>query len=128
MPGASPSYCKTTSVKDMGFTQRASCKAQGIIARADGTKRRSKQYTQKGLFSDKKENKRQSISKHQPYGYGTPERARDTIRYLKDKPLGYKLRLATSMYNRAKYHANQTDNMRKSMVILGNYIKKLKNQ
>jgi hypothetical protein len=122
MPGASPSYCRKTPVKAMGFTQRASCKAQGIIARADGTRRKSKKYLQRGLFSDSK-----TTGKKQ-YGYGTPDRARDTIRYLKDKPLGYKLRLATSMYNRAKYHANQTADMRKSMVILGNYIKKLKNK
>lgn len=122
MPGASSEYCRKTPVSKMGFTQRASCKAQGIIARADGTKRKSKKYMQRSLFSDSKNTGRK------PYGYGTPERARDTIRYLKDKKLGYKLRLATSMYNRAKYHANQTEDMRKSMKILGNYIKKLKNQ
>lgn len=63
-----------------------------------------------------------------PYGYGTPERARDTIRYLKDKPIGYKLRLATSMYNRAKYHANQTVGMRAAMKILKAYLSKLKHQ
>ena len=28
--GASPSYCKSTPCKDMGFTQKASCKSQGI--------------------------------------------------------------------------------------------------
>ncbi len=28
--GASKSYCKSTSCKDMGFTQKASCKSQGI--------------------------------------------------------------------------------------------------
>lgn len=33
MPRASPSYCKSTPVSNMGFTQRASCKAQGFIAR-----------------------------------------------------------------------------------------------
>lgn len=74
-----------------------------------------------GLFSNSK------TGGKKPYGYGNPQRARDTIRYLKNKPIGYKLRLATSMYNRAKYHANQTDDMRKSMIILGNYIRKIKN-
>lgn len=122
MPGASPEYCRKTPVSKMGFTQRASCRAQGIISRADGTKRKSKKYLQRSLFSDSK-----TVGKT-PYGYGTPERARDTIRYLKDKKLGYKIRIATSMYNRAKYHANQTSAMRQSMKILGNYIKKLKNQ
>ena len=33
MPRAYPSYCKKTPVKQMGFTQRASCKAQGLIKR-----------------------------------------------------------------------------------------------
>jgi hypothetical protein len=28
--GASPSYCKSTPCKKMGFTQKASCKSQGI--------------------------------------------------------------------------------------------------
>ena len=28
--GAGPSYCKSTPCKDMGFTQKASCKSQGI--------------------------------------------------------------------------------------------------
>jgi len=33
MPKSSPSYCKNTPIKNMGFTQLASCKAQGLIAR-----------------------------------------------------------------------------------------------
>jgi hypothetical protein len=77
--------------------------------------------TKMGLFSNSKTTGRK------PYGYGNPARANDTIRYLRNKPLGYRLRLATSMYNRAKYHAHQTEDMRKSMRILQRYIRKLKN-
>ena len=33
MPRASRSYCKTTPISRMGFSQRASCKAQGLIKR-----------------------------------------------------------------------------------------------
>lgn len=33
MPRASREYCKRTPITKMGFTQRASCKAQGLIAR-----------------------------------------------------------------------------------------------
>ncbi len=33
MPRASRKYCKTTPVRKMGFTQRASCKAQGLVKR-----------------------------------------------------------------------------------------------
>lgn len=41
---ASEEYCKNTDVEDMGFTQRASCKAQGYIERSDGEKRKSDKY------------------------------------------------------------------------------------
>jgi hypothetical protein len=33
MPKASITYCKNTPIKKMGFTQKASCKAQGLIPR-----------------------------------------------------------------------------------------------
>jgi len=33
MPRASRSYCKSTPISKMGFTQRSSCKAQGLIKR-----------------------------------------------------------------------------------------------
>ena len=33
MPRESRKYCKTTPVRKMGFTQRASCKAQGLVKR-----------------------------------------------------------------------------------------------
>lgn len=33
MPKVSTFYCKTTPIKNMGFSQIASCKAQGVIAR-----------------------------------------------------------------------------------------------
>ena len=41
---ASEEYCKNTPVDEMGFTQRASCKAQGYIERSDGEKRKSDKY------------------------------------------------------------------------------------
>jgi hypothetical protein len=41
---ASEEYCKNTDPEDMGFTQRASCKAQGYIERSDGEKRKSDEY------------------------------------------------------------------------------------
>lgn len=47
MPKASRSYCKSTSVKKMGFSQRASCKAQGLIKRASGKRYKSAKYTKK---------------------------------------------------------------------------------
>lgn len=45
---ASPKYCKTTPISKMGFTQKASCKAQGIIPRTSkkllGKKIKSPKY------------------------------------------------------------------------------------
>lgn len=47
MPAASREYCKKTSPRKMGFTQRASCKAQGLL------KRSSKKYKGKYVVSPK---------------------------------------------------------------------------
>lgn len=48
MPKASPQYCKTTPKSKMGFTQIASCKAQGFVARTSrknkGKKIKSPKY------------------------------------------------------------------------------------
>ncbi len=33
MPGMTKEYCKSTPIKKMGFSQRSSCKALGIIPR-----------------------------------------------------------------------------------------------
>ncbi len=59
-------------------------------------------------------------------GYGTPEKARSTIRRLKTKPCAYRRRVAGTMYARAKYHAQQTENMRKSMKIYKKYLNNTK--
>ena len=59
MPGMTKSYCKNTPIKRMGFSQRSSCKAQGLI------KRTSRKLKGKYIVSPKyKENKyKQSKSK-----------------------------------------------------------------
>ena len=50
MPRASRSYCKSTPISKMGFTQRSSCKAQGFIKRSGKTNKgkyvKSRQYRQ----------------------------------------------------------------------------------
>ena len=48
MPAASKEYCKKTPVRKMGFTQKASCKAQGLLERT------SKKY--KVISSDSQTN------------------------------------------------------------------------
>ena len=41
---ASKEYCENTPKSEMGFTQKASCKAQGYIERSDGEKKKSDKY------------------------------------------------------------------------------------
>ena len=59
-------------------------------------------------------------------GYGTPERARKTIKRLSKKPCAYRRCVAGTMYARAKYHARQTANMRNAMKIYKDYLVSLK--
>lgn len=55
-------------------------------------------------------------------GYGTPAKARKTIKRLATKPCSYRRRVAGTMYARAKYHAHQTANMRASMKLYKSYL------
>ena len=58
MPAASKEYCKKTPVRKMGFTQKASCKAQGLLERT------SKKYKGKYIISPKyRKSKRKSKRK-----------------------------------------------------------------
>jgi hypothetical protein len=59
--------------------------------------------------------------------YGTAAKARQTLRYLKKRPLGEQRRAAQSMYYRAKYHAQQTNGMREAMKVYSNFLKKTSN-
>jgi hypothetical protein len=47
MPSMTKQYCKTTPISKMGFSQRSSCKAQGIIPRSSGKKVVSEKYKKK---------------------------------------------------------------------------------
>jgi hypothetical protein len=58
--------------------------------------------------------------------YGTANKAKQTLRYLKKRPLGEQRRSAQSMYYRAKYHAKQTNGMRGAMKIYSNFLHKFK--
>ena len=59
--------------------------------------------------------------------YGSAKKARQTIKYLKTRPRGEQVRGAQSMYFRAKYHAQQTKNMREAMKVYKVFLQKLKN-
>ena len=58
-------------------------------------------------------------------GYGTPEKARQSIRLLRGKPKVYQKQVAITMYYRAKHHKFQNEGMRKAMKVWGDYIKTL---
>jgi len=59
-------------------------------------------------------------------GYGTEEKAKNSIQKLHSYPKAYQRQAATTMYYRAKYHANQTKNMRKAMKVYSKFLKTLK--
>lgn len=58
--------------------------------------------------------------------YGTAEKAKKTLRYLKTRPYGEQVRGAQTMYFRAKYHARQTPNMREAMKVYQRFLKTIK--
>ena len=58
--------------------------------------------------------------------YGDPEQARRSIKRLRKEPRGYQFQAAQTMYARAKYHAHQTDGMRKSMKLYGAFLRSLR--
>jgi hypothetical protein len=58
-------------------------------------------------------------------GYGTEQKALDTIKIidkLKKKDHRHAMAIATTMMNRAKYSANQTDGMKKAIPIFKKWI------
>jgi hypothetical protein len=59
-------------------------------------------------------------------GYGTEEKAKASVKALKRMPLAYQRQAATTMFYRAKYHANQTADMRAAMRIYSQFLKTLK--
>jgi hypothetical protein len=126
-------YCLTTSPRRMGFSQKASCKAQGLL------KRTSKKYKGKYVVSPKYISKRRSkrrsrkdgyslysSGKSKPRtktGYGDAKRARETLRNIKKFDKAYQMQVVNTMYNRAKYHANQTSDMREAMKVFKKWLR-----
>ena len=152
MPGMSRKYCLTTSPRKMGFSQKASCKAQGLLKRTSKANKGkyvvSKKYKRSRKKSKRKSRKRSNrkydgsaasrkkVNKSLYYngtkkprvksGYGTEERAKQTLRNLKGKDKLYQYQVVNTMYNRAKYHANQTKGMREAMKVYKKWLDKQK--
>ena len=60
-------------------------------------------------------------------GFKDKEKALYTIDKIKNKPLSYQKQVINTMYNRAKYHPNQTEEMKEAMEIFKKWLIKYKN-
>jgi hypothetical protein len=58
-------------------------------------------------------------------GYGTAEKARQTIKRLRSKPKAYQRQVAVTMYYRAKHHKYQTKGMKEAMKVYGHFLQSL---
>ena len=120
----SKTYCTKTPLKKMGFSQKASCKAQGYI------KRTSKSYKGRYVVSPKYKSKNKSLYENGKKksriksGYGNEKKAINTIRQVKKYDSKYQYQVINTMYNRAKYHANQTSDMKKAMKVFKKWLNK----
>ncbi len=122
-------YCLKTPINKMGFSQKASCKAQGYIARTSrknkGKYIKSSKYKKSKSFKYKKtiDSGKKSLYNNgnkKPRtitGYKDKETALQTLKNIKKFGLTYQKQVVNTMYNRAKYHKNQTQGMRESMKI-----------
>ncbi len=57
--------------------------------------------------------------------YGSAKKAKQTLKYLKTRPRGEQIRGAQAMFFRAKYHAQQTKNMREAMKVYKDFLQKI---
>jgi len=52
------------------------------------------------------------------------EKAIDTLKIIKDRDIIYQKQVVNTMYNRAKYHPHQTENMREAMKVFEKWLQK----
>jgi hypothetical protein len=75
----------------------------------------------KSLYEDK-----HPKSSTQGTGYKDKQKALDTLKIIKYRNLTYQKQVINTMYNRAKNHPHQTENMKQAMKVFSNWIKKNK--
>lgn len=73
------------------------------------------------LFNDAPKGRTKKAPKLQ---YGTAERARATLKRIRQLSPTRQKQMARSMYYRAKYHAQQTNGMRAAMKVYAKFLKK----
>jgi hypothetical protein len=74
------------------------------------------------VFNDNPSGKKSRIR----LGYGTANKARQTIKRLKKQPKQYQHQAITTLYYRAKFHKHQTQGMRNALKIFKKFRKTLK--
>ena len=125
-------YCLSTSPKKMGFSQKSSCKSQGLLKRT--SKKNKGKYIVSPKYKKSKKSKKinkslYSNGKNKPRiksGYVSSEIARKTLKNIKGHSRAYKMQIVNTMYNRAKHHKYQTTGMKKAMKIYKSWLSKNK--
>jgi len=59
-------------------------------------------------------------------GFKNKQKAIDTLEIIKNRDLIYQKQVVNTMYNRAKHHPHQTENMREAMKVFSDWLKKNK--
>jgi len=75
------------------------------------------------LYSDKHPN-----STMRGTGFKDERKAKNTLEIIKYRSPKYQFDVVNTMYNRARYHPNQTSEMRKAMKVFKNWMKKYKKE
>ena len=57
-------------------------------------------------------------------GFKNKQKALDTLKIIKDRDLTYQKQVVNTMYNRAKYHPHQTEEMREAMKVFEKWLQK----
>ena len=75
----------------------------------------------KSLYEDKHPN-----TSTKGTGFKNKIKAIETLKIIKDRDITYQKQVVNTMYNRAKYHPHQTDEMREAMKIFKEWLDKFK--
>ena len=59
-------------------------------------------------------------------GFKDKQKALDTLKIIKNRDLTYQKQVVNTMYNRAKYHPNQTSKMKDAMKVFAKWLDKNK--
>lgn len=57
-------------------------------------------------------------------GFKNKQKALDTLKIIKDRDIIYQKQVVLTMYNRAKYHPHQTDDMKEAMIVFKKWLDK----